>query len=174
LTSKKHLKAAAKLVDSSTTPSKQSNGHPTPSTSETSLRHLRKQKNRALALKESLILSLIGPEGPLSQILADTLANTERRAALTERERATEIEEMEAREAAEAAAAAAAQAAKGGVEEEEDDGRIYNPLRLPLGWDGKPIPFWLYKLHGLGVEYKCEICSDYVRHEEFCEGFLTI
>ena len=33
---------------------------------------------------------------------------------------------------------------------------------MPLGWDGKPIPFWLYKLHGLGVEYKCEICGNHV------------
>jgi splicing factor 3A subunit 3 len=47
-------------------------------------------------------------------------------------------------------------------EEEEDDGRIYNPLNLPLGWDGKPIPYWLYKLHGLGVEYPCEICGNFV------------
>jgi splicing factor 3A subunit 3 len=31
-----------------------------------------------------------------------------------------------------------------------------------MGWDGKPIPFWLYKLHGLGVEYSCEICGNYV------------
>jgi splicing factor 3A subunit 3 len=51
------------------------------------------------------------------------------------------------------------------VEEEEakdddEDGPIYNPLNLPLGWDGKPIPYWLYKLHGLGVEYKCEICGN--------------
>ena len=23
-----------------------------------------------------------------------------------------------------------------------------------------PIPYWLYKLHGLGVEYKCEVCGD--------------
>jgi splicing factor 3A subunit 3 len=30
----------------------------------------------------------------------------------------------------------------------------------PTGWDGKPIPYWLYKLHGLGVEYKCEICGN--------------
>eukprot|EP00727_Mastigamoeba_balamuthi_P011118 m51a1_g6629 hypothetical protein (503) ;mRNA; r:66365-68065 len=30
----------------------------------------------------------------------------------------------------------------------------------PVGWDGRPIPYWLYKLHGLGVEYKCEICGD--------------
>ena len=43
---------------------------------------------------------------------------------------------------------------------EDDEGPLYNPLNLPLGYDGKPIPYWLYKLHGLGVEYKCEICGD--------------
>ena len=37
---------------------------------------------------------------------------------------------------------------------------LYNPLKLPLGWDGKPIPFWLYKLHGLNQEFKCEICGN--------------
>mmetsp|Transcript_43863 Transcript_43863/g.95799 ORF Transcript_43863/g.95799 Transcript_43863/m.95799 type:complete len:531 (-) Transcript_43863:78-1670(-) len=47
------------------------------------------------------------------------------------------------------------------MEKDEDDRPIYNPLNLPLGWDGKPIPFWLYKLHGLGIEYKCEICGNY-------------
>ena len=25
----------------------------------------------------------------------------------------------------------------------------------------RPIPYWLYKLHGLGIEYKCEICGNY-------------
>jgi len=60
--------------------------------------------------------------------------------------------------------------AEGGQEEEEEgddgddgndgDGPLYNPLNLPLGWDGKPIPYWLYKLHGLGVEFKCEICGN--------------
>jgi len=45
--------------------------------------------------------------------------------------------------------------------EPEAERPIYNPLNLPLGWDGKPIPFWLYKLHGLGIEYKCEICGNY-------------
>jgi splicing factor 3A subunit 3 len=44
---------------------------------------------------------------------------------------------------------------------DDEDRPIYNPLNLPLGWDGKPIPFWLYKLHGLGIEYKCEICGNY-------------
>lgn len=30
----------------------------------------------------------------------------------------------------------------------------------PVGWDGNPIPFWLYRLHGLGIEYVCEICGN--------------
>eukprot|EP01026_Neomeris_dumetosa_P065367 TRINITY_DN6271_c0_g1_i3.p1 TRINITY_DN6271_c0_g1~~TRINITY_DN6271_c0_g1_i3.p1 ORF type:complete len:512 (-),score=69.91 TRINITY_DN6271_c0_g1_i3:269-1774(-) len=46
-------------------------------------------------------------------------------------------------------------------ESEEEDDYIYNPLKLPLGWDGKPIPYWLYKLHGLNQEFKCEICGNY-------------
>ncbi|GAA5968281.1 hypothetical protein JCM11641_003794 [Rhodosporidiobolus odoratus] len=166
LTGKKHIKAAAKLSDSPDA----ANGSSAPPSSA-NLAALRHQKNRALALKEALITSLLSststPPGPLSQILTDTLSNTERRAALTDKERAAEIEELEAREAAEAAAAAAAAQKKhveatGVAEDEEDEGRIYNPLKLPLGWDGKPIPYWLYKLHGLGVEYKCEICSDHI------------
>ena len=64
------------------------------------------------------------------------------------------------------AAAAAARENGGGGEDDDDDddddddGPLYNPLNLPLGWDGKPIPYWLYKLHGLGQEFKCEICGN--------------
>lgn len=47
------------------------------------------------------------------------------------------------------------------LDKDAEDRPIYNPLNLPLGWDGKPIPFWLYKLHGLGQEFKCEICGNY-------------
>ncbi|XP_036355234.1 splicing factor 3A subunit 3-like, partial [Octopus sinensis] len=39
---------------------------------------------------------------------------------------------------------------------------LYNPKNVPLGWDGKPIPYWLYKLHGLNLSYTCEICGNYV------------
>uniref|UniRef100_T1J1H1 Matrin-type domain-containing protein n=1 Tax=Strigamia maritima TaxID=126957 RepID=T1J1H1_STRMM len=46
-------------------------------------------------------------------------------------------------------------------EEEEDNDIPYNPKNLPLGWDGKPIPYWLYKLHGLNISYNCEICGNY-------------
>lgn len=47
------------------------------------------------------------------------------------------------------------------LDEPDEDEPVYNPKNLPLGWDGKPIPYWLYKLHGLGIEYKCEICGNY-------------
>lgn len=64
------------------------------------------------------------------------------------------------------------QARKDGEEEEEDDASAsesddeddevpYNPKNLPLGWDGKPIPYWLYKLHGLNISYTCEICANF-------------
>jgi splicing factor 3A subunit 3 len=42
----------------------------------------------------------------------------------------------------------------------DGSGPTYNPGRMFLGVDGKPIPHWLYKLQGLRKEYKCEICSD--------------
>ncbi|XP_074316731.1 splicing factor SF3a60 homolog [Silene latifolia] len=48
---------------------------------------------------------------------------------------------------------------EGGEEEEEE--AVSNPLKLPLGFDGKPIPYWLYKLHGLGQKFNCEICGDH-------------
>ncbi|GLT35153.1 hypothetical protein SLA2020_096310 [Shorea laevis] len=47
------------------------------------------------------------------------------------------------------------------TESDEEEQQIYNPLKLLMGWDGKPIPYWLYKLHGLGQEFKCEICGNY-------------
>ncbi|KAK2187220.1 hypothetical protein NP493_175g03016 [Ridgeia piscesae] len=66
------------------------------------------------------------------------------------------------------------QARTDGEREESDDEHIsdndsdddendipYNPKNLPLGWDGKPIPYWLYKLHGLNISYSCEICGNY-------------
>lgn len=45
-------------------------------------------------------------------------------------------------------------------DDEQDSEVVYNPKNLPLGWDGKPIPYWLYKLHGLNITYTCEICGN--------------
>jgi len=44
--------------------------------------------------------------------------------------------------------------------EEDEEEPIYNPKNIPLGVDGKPIPYWLYKLHGLGKKFICEICGN--------------
>merc|ERR1712194_583874 len=32
-----------------------------------------------------------------------------------------------------------------GEMQDDEDRAIYNPLNLPLGWNGKPIPFWLFQ-----------------------------
>jgi len=45
-------------------------------------------------------------------------------------------------------------------DDDDDDQPIYNPKGVPLGWDGKPIPYWLFKLHGLNHYYPCEICGN--------------
>jgi len=42
----------------------------------------------------------------------------------------------------------------------EEEEEVVSKKNYPVGWDGNPIPFWLYKLHGLGIEYKCEICGN--------------
>ncbi|KAF9896837.1 hypothetical protein BX616_006666, partial [Lobosporangium transversale] len=83
----------------------------------------------------------------LKQQIEDTKENVERRQTLTGRERDLELE---------------AEQVELDESDSDDDEKVYNPLKLPLGWDGKPIPYWLYKLHGLGVEYSCEICGNYV------------
>lgn len=54
-----------------------------------------------------------------------------------------------------------AEASESDNEDDDADDVPYNPKNLPLGWDGKPIPYWLYKLHGLNISYSCEICGNY-------------
>uniref|UniRef100_A0A7S2W3N3 Matrin-type domain-containing protein n=1 Tax=Rhizochromulina marina TaxID=1034831 RepID=A0A7S2W3N3_9STRA len=98
----------------------------------------------------------------LLDVVEATKRHVEKRQTQLVEERAAELEEEEFGTMADQIAG---EDGTGGLddeedEDEEDDGPLYNPLNLPLGWDGKPIPFWLYKLHGLGVEYKCEICGN--------------
>ncbi|KAG8986623.1 hypothetical protein FRB90_003876, partial [Tulasnella sp. 427] len=153
LKSKKHIKAAAHqdannaAADASNTP--KANGH-------SPLPPHRYSKHYKAALTSHLIIDVLTP---LIPTITETKSNVERRFALTAREREMEAEEPDASTQSAAQPTATAAPAE---EEEEEEERIYNPLKLPLGWDGKPIPYWLYKLHGLGVEYRCEICSDAV------------
>nr|CAG4641560.1 EOG090X03G1 [Eurycercus lamellatus] len=100
------------------------------------------ERNKAVALLEAQVYKLIEI---LSEQRASTKENVERKQARTDGER--EEEEEEVVEVPE--------------EDEDDDDVPYNPKNLPLGWDGKPIPYWLYKLHGLNISYNCEICGNF-------------
>lgn len=82
----------------------------------------------------------------LREPIEETKAHVEKKQALTYEEMEAEREEEEVQAESES---------------DEEEQQIYNPLKLPMGWDGKPIPYWLYKLHGLGQEFKCEICGNY-------------
>lgn len=176
LKSKNHIKKAAALEAKGSNPDSANgqgaNGAPHASTSTSTLLAAN-EKARSMALAEFQIRYFVSDyDSPLLVIRNDTKSNVERKQALTDKERQIENEELEERERREAEEAAqrADRAARKNFRTDEDDAfnneddeeeRIYNPLKLPLGWDGKPIPFWLYKLHGLGVEYTCEICSNF-------------
>ncbi|EKM59265.1 uncharacterized protein PHACADRAFT_25368 [Phanerochaete carnosa HHB-10118-sp] len=160
LNSKKHVKAAAKQAESGEPPANP-NGPPTSengangASNSNGSASASGSKHRTAALLTHLCTRMLASLAPA---LNDTKSNVERRFSLTAREREQELLEQSQPKPAPAAPTNA----DGAEEEEEEEERIYNPLKLPLGWDGKPIPYWLYKLHGLGVEYRCEICSDHV------------
>lgn len=156
----KHAKAAARLAsgDSKADPAaKEGEGNGANQEVEQAKR---RAKAKAMARDEALIQAAAKE---LLTVRAETRANVERKAALTEKERQAEADEEGG---AEEGGKRRGEGGGGGDGDDDDDddeqGRLYNPLKLPLGWDGKPIPYWLYKLHGLGVEFKCEICSDFV------------
>lgn len=117
-------------------------------------------KKQAIEVKEQMI-SIYG--NLLKDVKEFTKGNVERRQALTAEERlAAEIESDFEEEADDGGHGQNGPGGDDQVSSEFEDGRIYNPLKLPLDWDGKPIPFWLWKLHGLGVQFPCEICGNYV------------
>ena len=142
LTGKKHIKAASARKEGT-------NGDSAPASKGPSMTRL---KERAVAEREHRTSRLAAA---LSSVRADTRVNVERKQGMTERERQQELEALFADTNDQIAA-------QESDEESNGDERIYNPLKLPLAWDGKPIPFWLYKLHGLGVEFNCEVCGNFV------------
>jgi len=94
----------------------------------------------------------------LGDTLQTTLSFLDRKETMTRHELIAEERRAEAE--VELAMEAAHQPAK---EKDASDEPIVpnNPLKLPIGWDGKPIPYWLYKLHGLNMKFTCEICRGY-------------
>jgi splicing factor 3A subunit 3 len=112
---------------------------------------LQRLKERAVAAREVRIKRLAAA---MSTVRSDTKVNVERKQGMTERERQQEIEQLYSENQDDVA--------KDKAGDGEGEEKIYNPLKLPLDWSGKPIPFWLYKLHGLGVEFPCQICGNFV------------
>ncbi|XP_010871751.2 splicing factor 3A subunit 3 [Esox lucius] len=100
------------------------------------------ERNKEIAFLESQVYEYVEILGEQRQL---THENVQRKQARTGEEREEEEEEQLSESES----------------EDEDNEIIYNPKNLPLGWDGKPIPYWLYKLHGLNINYNCEICGNY-------------
>ena len=151
LTGKKHLKSAeARRARGETngTNGRAPNGHVNVRGST-----VQRLKERAIAEREYRIKRLAST---METVRTDSRVNVERKQGMTERERQMELDAFFA-ESTEAPQ-------RNGDDESDSEGdeKIYNPLKLPLAWDGKPIPYWLYKLHGLGVEFPCEICGNFV------------
>ncbi|MCJ1310454.1 hypothetical protein MMC25_004118 [Agyrium rufum] len=146
LTGKKHINAAKARMSNGVTGAAASNGN--------SSRAVLRLKERAIAEREFRIKKMTSV---MQSQRSDTRVNVERKQGMTERERQIELDALFAE--------SAILAPQGGHDSDDDSDsseKIYNPLKLPLAWDGKPIPYWLYKLHGLGVEFPCEICGNFV------------
>lgn len=105
-----------------------------------------------LARKEVVVMALLDQLRPT---LEATIRRAERRQTQTLNEREQELEEEIH------GSALLDEAIKTGEDDSDEDEEtpIYNPKGVPLGWDGKPIPYWLFKLHGLNHFYPCEICG---------------
>jgi len=114
-----------------------------------------------IARLESIVSSLIDQLRPT---LDGTRRRVERRTTQTENERDQEIDEEINGTKVDEGNTNKNKTRDGEVgsddEDDEDDTPIYNPKNVPLGWDGKPIPYWLFKLHGLNHFYPCEICGN--------------
>lgn len=142
LTGKKHKKA----LQESQSGAQNSSNEQTSASSD-----IQRFKERAVAEREFRIKKLAAA---MQTERGDTKVNVERKQGMTERERQQELEQLYSENQD--------TGAKEDDEDSEGEDKIYNPLKLPLAWDGKPIPFWLYKLHGLGVEFPCEVCGNFV------------
>lgn len=148
LTGRKHIKAAEQRKQRQQDVAAESGDSKSAVVSSTRL------KEKAIAEREYRVKKLASS---MSTERGDTRVNVERKQGMTKREREQELENL-----LNVADAPRENAEDGEGDEDDDDDKIYNPLKVPLGWDGKPIPFWLYRLHGLGVEFPCEICGNYV------------
>ena len=49
----------------------------------------------------------------------------------------------------------------GSSDDDEDEQVLARSIKqYPMGPDGKPLPYWMYKVQGLAAQYRCEICGN--------------
>ncbi|NWU38604.1 SF3A3 factor, partial [Hylia prasina] len=96
------------------------------------------ERNKDLAFLEAQIYEYVEVLGEQRHL---TYENVQRKKAQTWEEREEEEEQISESE-----------------HEDEENEIIYNPKNLD--WDGKSIPYWLYKLQCLNINYNCEICGN--------------
>lgn len=96
----------------------------------------------------------------LNPIIQNTISNAERQNAMTEREKMIDMDEFSGDESDYTTANSDASDVSNdeALGDDDDDNELFK--ELPLGADGTPIPFWLYKLQGLHQTYSCEICGN--------------
>ena len=99
----------------------------------------------------------------LSETVDDTIDQVTRKQARTAREVAEELAQLAGHAPVQAITddGASDASSSGGEEMDVNDRAIYNPKNLPIGPDGKPIPYWQFRLFGLDKEFPCEICGNH-------------
>lgn len=114
--------------------------------------NIKSERRIDIARREVSIMALLNQIKPT---LEATIRRTERRETQTPREREKELEED-----LHGSTIEGPRNADGETDDSDDEDEvIYNPKGVPLDWDGKPMPYWLFKLHGLNHFYPCEICG---------------
>ncbi len=121
---------------------------------EDTVLHAKNERRIDIAYRESIVTALLDQLGPT---LEATIRRAERRQTQTLKERQREMDE----ELYGTGIVAVKEHKEDGADDDSDDedAPIYNPKNVPLDFDGKPIPYWLFKLHGLNHYYPCEICG---------------
>lgn len=109
-----------------------------------------------IARREAVVTALLGQLRPT---LEATIRRTERRQTQTLKERERELDEELYGSIIAEQSAKKRRTDADSDDSDDEDAPIYNPKNVPLDWDGKPMPYWLYKLHGLQHYYDCEICG---------------
>lgn len=106
------------------------------------IRHEFKDENREMKLREIARLEarIIQFKGLLSDVIYNSANEARKKQNMTYQEVEAENQDIGVDQ----------------ISDDEDDDQEPNikNKKPPQDSDGRPIPFWLYKLHGLGIEFK--------------------